>query len=74
MKPESDQEHTVEITPSTDQPSRKESREGVAPEPAPRNVLRALLRPIKVHFEEQNHELQKVAKIELTELPWNKTQ
>ena len=74
MKPAFDQERTVEVTPSTNPRSRNELREGVTPEPAPRNVLRAVLRPVKIHFEEQNHELQKVGKIELTELPWNKTQ
>ena len=40
----------------------------------PRAVLRAALRPVRRHCEEQNHELQKVGKIELTELPWNATQ
>ena len=74
MKPESDQEHAVTATPSTNPRSRNQLGEGVTPEPAQRNVLRALLRPVNIHFKKQNHELQKVGKIELTELPWNKTQ
>ena len=71
MRPESDKESSVAVKPSTDQPSRKDLLEGVILEPDPRNVVRSLLRPVKTHFEEQNHELQKVGKIEL---PWNKTQ
>lgn len=74
MKPEFVQERTVNVTPSTDQPSRGEPREGVMLESAPRKVLRTLVRPVKIHFEEQNHELQKVGKIELTELPWKRTE
>ena len=42
-------------------------------ESAPRKALRTLLRPVKTHFEEQNHELQKVGKIRLTELPCKRT-
>lgn len=42
-------------------------------ESAPRKALRTLLRPVKTRFEEQNHELQKVGKIQLTELPCQKT-
>ena len=42
-------------------------------ESAPRKTLRTLLRPVKTRFEEQNHELQKVGKIRLTELPCKRT-
>ena len=62
----------VKVKPSTYQPSRKELREDVTLQVDPREVLRAVLRPVKIQFEEQSHEMQKVGKIELTELPWNK--
>ena len=74
MKAKPTPEPAVAVTPPMKQPFRRKLREVMTLLADPRAVLRAPLWPVRRHCEEQNHELQKVGKIELTELPWNRTQ